>query len=112
MEVSTERRGDVLIAAVSGRIDPKSASALQTAITGTLQGGDRAVVLDFEQLAYIGNVGLRALRITARILRDHDVSLAICAPQGVVAAVFAGSGADRLIAVHPTRAVALEALAG
>ena len=112
MDVSTERRGDVLIAAVSGRIDPRSASALQTAITAALQGGDRAVVLDFEQLAYIGNVGLRALRITARILRDRDVSLAICAPQGVVAAVFAGSGADRLIAVHATRDAALEALAG
>ena len=112
MELSTERRGDVVVAAVSGRIDPKSAGALQTTITAALQRSDRAVVLDFEQLVYIGNVGLRALRITARILRDRDVRLAVCAPQGVVAAVFAGSGADRLIAVYPTRAVALEALAG
>ena len=110
MEVSSERRGDVLVAAVSGRIDPKSAGALETVITGALQNGDRAVVLDFAQLAYIGNVGIRALRITARVLRDRDVSLAVCAPQGVVAAVFSGGGVDRLITVYPTRAAALIAL--
>ena len=110
MEVSSERCGDVLVAGVSGRIDPKSAGTLEATITQGLQNGDRAVILDFERLTYIGNVGLRALRITARILRDREVSLAICAPQGVVAAVFAGSGADRLIKVYPTRAAALEAL--
>jgi len=35
--------------------------------------------------------------------------VAVCAPQGVVAAVFAGSGVDRLIAVYPTKAAALAA---
>lgn len=110
MEVTTERHGDVLVASVIGRIDPKAAGALQTAIAAALQDGDRAVLLDFEQLAYIGNVGVRALRIIARVLRDRGASLAICAPQGVVAAVFSGSGVDSLISVHPTRCAALAAL--
>ena len=110
MKVTTERHDDVLVACVSGRIDPKSAQALGTTVTAALDNGDRAVILDFEQLAYIGNVGVRALRITARILRDRDVSLAVCAPQGVVAAVFSGGGVDRLIAVYQTRDAALEAL--
>ena len=110
MDVTVERHDSVLVAAVSGRIDPKSAGSLETTITAALQGGDRAVILDFEQLAYIGNVGVRALRITARVLRDRDARLAICAPQGVVAAVFSGSGVDRLITVHSTRAAALAAL--
>ena len=110
MELSTERRDGVLLANVSGRIDPKSAGALETAITGALQNGDRAVILDFEQLVYIGNTGIRALRIIARILRDRGAALAICSPQGVVAAVFSGSGVDMLVTVHPTRASALEAL--
>ncbi len=66
--------------------------------------------LDFEQLAYIGNVGVRALRITTRVLRDRDVSLAVCAPQGVVAAVFSGGGVDRLITVYPTKTAALAGL--
>ena len=110
MELSTERRGGVSIVNVGGRIDPKSAGTLQTATTGALQPGDRAVILDFEELAYIGNVGLRALRIIARILRDHGAGLAVCSPQGVVAAVFSGSGVDTFLAVHPTKAAALEAL--
>ena len=110
MEVSTERHDGVLFANVSGRIDPKGAGALQTAITRALQNGDHAVILDFEQLVYIGNTGIRALRIIARILRDRGAALAICSPQGVVAAVFSGSGVDMLITVHPTRAAALEAL--
>ena len=110
MEFSTERHDGVLIANVSGRIDPKGASALETAITGALRNGDRFVILDFEQLVYIGNTGVRALRITARVLRDRGARLAVCAPQGVVAAVFAGSGVDTLITVHPTRAAALETL--
>ena len=48
MEVSTERHDGVLFANVSGRIDPKGAGALQTAITRALQNGDHAVILDFE----------------------------------------------------------------
>ena len=112
MEVTTERHEGVLVATVSGRIDPKSAGALQTAITAALRDGDRAVILDFEQLAYIGNVGLRALRIIARLLRDHGAAMAICSPRGVVAAVFSGSGVDTLIRVYPTRDAALAALDG
>ncbi len=112
MNVSIERYDNVLVAGVSGRIDPKSAGSLQTTITDELRNGDQAVILDFEQLAYIGNVGVRALRITARILRDRGVSLAVCAPQGVVAAVFSGSGVDRLISVYPTQGAALEVLSG
>ena len=112
MEVTTERHGKVLVANVIGRIDPKAAGTLQSSITAALRGGDRAVILDFEQLAYIGNVGVRALRIIARVLRDRGAALAICAPQGVVAAVFSGSGVDSLISVYPTRDAALEALDG
>ena len=110
MNVTTERYDNVLVARVSGRIEPTSAQALETTVTGALKNGDGAVVLDFEELAYIGNVGVRALRITARVLRDRGVRLAVCAPQGVVAAVFSGGGVDRLIAVYPTRAAALAVL--
>ena len=91
MDVTVERQKSVLVARVNGRIDPKGAGSLETTITAALQDGDHTVILDFEQLAYIGNVGVRALRITARVLRDRDVRMAVCAPQGVVAAVFSGA---------------------
>ena len=110
MKVATERHDGLLVARVSGRIEPRNAGALETAITGALRNGDNAVVLDFEELAYIGNTGLRALRITARVLLERGAALAVCSPRGVVAAVFSGSGVDMLIKVYPTRAAALEAL--
>ena len=112
MEVTTERHGHVLIASVIGRIEPAGAQTLQTTIITAVQNGDRAVVMDFEQLDYIGNVGLRVLRIIGRILRDRNAALVVCSPHGVVSAVFAGTGVDTLIKVYPTRAAALEALAG
>ena len=112
MNVSIERYDNVLVAVVSGRIDPKSAGSLQTTTTDELRNGDQAVILDFERLSYIGNVGVRALRIMANVLRDRSVRLAVCAPQGVVAAVFAGSGVDKLITVYPTQDAALKALGG
>ena len=110
MDLTTERHDGVLCARVSGRIEPRNAGEFQTAITGAVHNGDRAVVLDFEELAYIGNVGVRALHITARVLRDRNTRVAVCAPQGIVAAVFAGSGSDKLITVYPSRAAALAAL--
>ena len=82
MQVTTERHEGVLVARVSGRIEARDAGALEKAITGALRNGDRAVVLDFEELAYIGNVGVRALRITARVLRDRGAAVAVCSPQG------------------------------
>ena len=107
MDVSIERQDGVLVARVVGRIEPTNVQSLEATITAALQNGDRAVVLDFEQLRYIGNVGLRGLRIIARLLRDRGMALAICAPQGVVAAVFSGGGVDQLITVYQTRAAAL-----
>ena len=89
MEVTTERHGHVLIASVIGRIEPAGAQTLQTTIIAAVQNGDRAVVMDFEQLDYIGNVGLRVLRIIGRILRDRNAALVVCSPHGVVSAVFA-----------------------
>ncbi len=46
MEATIERQDGVLVARVSGRIEPANAQALESTITASLQNGDRAVILD------------------------------------------------------------------
>ena len=71
--------------------------------------GDRAVIMDFQTLEYIGSAGLRVVFMAASEFQKRDAAFALCSPPASVAEVIRISGMDQLIAVHPSRAAALAA---
>ena len=66
MDVSAERQDGVLSVRVEGRIDGANARQFEEAVRTAIEDGDRAVILDFEQLVYISSAGLRAVLMTAK----------------------------------------------
>ena len=102
MNVTTERREGILSAHVSRRIDAGNVREFEGTIRTAIEDGDRAMIMDFEKLVYIGIAGLRAVLMTAKSLWKRDATFALCSPQYVVRAVFQTSGLDRIIAIHPT----------
>ena len=109
MDVSAERQDGVLCVRAEGRIDGANARQFEETVRTAIEDGDRAVILDFEQLVYIGSAGLRAVLMTAKSMYRHDVGFALCCLTDVVRAAFATSGFDKIIAIHTTRADALAA---
>ena len=58
MELTIERDDNALTARVNGRIDSTNARDFEEAIRTKIEDGDRAVIMDFENLSYISSAGL------------------------------------------------------
>ena len=92
---------------MSERIDGASVRKFEETIRTAIEDGDRAVIIDFEKLAYISSAGLCAVLMTAKSLWSRDAALALCSLSNVIRATFEMSGFDKIIDIHPTRADAL-----
>ena len=88
MELTIERDDNALTASVNGRIDSTNARDFEEAIRTKIEDGDRAVIMDFENLSYISSAGLRAVLMTAKTLweagRQVRALLALGPGQGSV----------------------------
>ena len=91
MQVTAVRHADVLVVAVTGRIDYMNAeefkSALQPHLANCVAGGDK-VVLDLSRLEYVSSAGLRVLMIAAKDVRPRKGRLVAVALQPVVREIF------------------------
>ncbi len=112
MEISTEREAAALIVKAAGRIDGSNSQQFQDDLEAVIDDGDRAVVMDLEQLSYISSSGLRAMLLIARKLQRQQARFALCSLSESIREVFEISGFDRIIAVHAARSEAVAAVAG
>ena len=91
MQVTAVRHADVLVVAVTGRIDYMNAeefkSALQPHLANCVASGDR-VVLDLSRLEYVSSAGLRVLMIAAKDVRARKGTLVAVSLQPVVREIF------------------------
>jgi len=113
VEISSSQFADVVVAAPVGRIDHRSAAALEAFLAPLVQRAAAAkgvLLLDFTGVDYISSVGLRALMIASRQMRGAEGTIAVTNLQPVVAEIFAISRFDSVIDVLPSVAVALRQL--
>lgn len=91
MEVLPRRHGNVLVLSPQGRVDHVHADAFKTAIDRYLDDAKVSaspVILDFAAVDYISSVGLRALMLVARQVKQQDGRIVIAALQPLVEEVF------------------------
>ena len=110
MNVTCERGDGVLWLQVSGRINILNAAQFEEEIESAIEDGDRAVILDLENLTYISSAGLYAVLKLAKIAWKREAAFALCALSDHTHLVFKRIGFDKIIAIHPTRAEALASL--
>ena len=55
MAIQAEREGDTLVAKAEGRIDGTNARQFQDDLDSVIEEGDRAVILNFQDLMYISS---------------------------------------------------------
>lgn len=110
MDVKFDRRDGVLFVSVSGRLEAANAVAFEETVRTEIEDGDRAVIMDFATLEYLGSAGLRVIFMTASALHKRGARFALCSPPKPVAKVIHLSGMEQMVPVHPSRADALAAL--
>ena len=110
MDVTVDRNDDVLSLGVKGRIDYNTAPAFDEAVERAMKETDRALILDFEGVVFIGSAGLRVILLRGKALRERNVELVLCALSDSVRGVFQVTGFDRLFPIHATAADARASL--
>ena len=80
LDVEFERRDGVLIVSASGRLESANAAEFYKTVRAEIDDADRAVIMDFEALTFLGSAGLRAVFMTASDLDKRDGGIAVCSP--------------------------------
>lgn len=109
IDVKWERRDGVLIAILSGRIDSSNAEKLQGDLESGIDPEDQALVLDFENVSFIGSAGLWVSLIIAKKFHKPGKKFGICTLSVSVRKVIEVSGFDQIILVYNSQAEAVNA---
>ncbi len=109
MNVTDETRDGVLVLSPAGRIDTRTASDFEQAITTRTSGADAAnrIVMNFEGLDYINSTGMRVLLMLARKLAAGSGQLVLCGMKEHIFEVFRISGFNQILTITPTEEEAL-----
>ena len=112
MNITEEKRGDVLVVRPEGRIDTNTSDAFEKGLTGRIDGGSRRLVIDMGGTDYISSAGLRVLLLAARKLKGGDGQLVLAALNPSVRQIFELAGFFSIFAVEPDVEKAAERAAG
>ncbi len=110
MDLTTERHDNVLSIGVGGRLDWSNSDAFRDAMKDAIEETDRAVIIDFAELDFIGSAGLRVVLLAAKSLLERDASLLLCGLSEPVRDVFRITGFEQLLPIHETLAEARASL--
>ena len=102
MDLTFERRGNVLGVRADGRLDATTVVAFEEALRDEIEPQDVAVIVDFRQLAFISSAGLRIVLMTAKLPGRQDTTLSLCALSDPVHEAFRVTGFDQLLRVPDT----------
>ncbi len=113
MELSFERRADVIVLKPVGRIDHEAAATFNAALAPYLEncktGGDR-LLFDLSALDYISSAGLRVLMVATKRTKPVGGEIAVAAPHSVVREVLEITRFNLVFPVYATVADGLQAL--
>lgn len=106
LDIALERRGEVHVLVLGGRLDIDSAATLQLAVDDLMAGGARHLLLDATRLGYLSNAGLEVLVGLAERLKSAG-SLRLCGLGPAALEAVAAAGQSQRLAIFPDRAAAL-----
>jgi anti-sigma B factor antagonist len=98
------------VVAVSGDIDLYSAPDLRQALDDLIGAGKTRVLVDLSDASFIDSTTLGVLVGAIKRLRVRHGKLALACDDASILRVFAITGLDEVIGVHPTRDAGLAAL--
>jgi anti-sigma B factor antagonist len=110
MAIATEELpGGITKVVLDGRLDIDGAAAVDAQMN-VIAGTSKAVLLDLQNVSFLGSMGLRSLVAPARAIQGRGGKMVIFGPNEMVNNVLKVSGVDTMIPVHHHLQSALAAL--
>ena len=111
MAIATEELpGGIVRVILDGRLDIEGAAAVDLPMN-VIAGSRKAVLVDLQNVSFLGSMGLRALVAPGRAIKGRGGKVVIFGPNESVEKVLRTSGIDTLIPIHHELQSALDALA-
>jgi len=109
MELREESLGEVVVLAVTGRIDSNTAPTLGERLSETFATSRRRLVLDLRQLEYMSSAGFRILLLAARRAEETGSRFVLCSLSRKVHQMFELGGFLDLFSIAASREDAITA---
>lgn len=107
VDVKEERKGDVLIMRIKGRLDAISSPTAERKVFDSINNGQHKLILDFSGVTYLSSAGMRMLLSTTKKLKTLSGKLAVCCITTNVMDVLKMSGFDHVLELFKTEEEAL-----
>lgn len=92
MEIKQEKKGEVVIIGLVGRLDANTAGQLEKKILPLIDEGEKKLLIDFSELEYISSAGLRLLLLTAKKLKNIKGKIVLCSMKEYIKEIFEIAG--------------------
>ncbi|MEV0194573.1 STAS domain-containing protein [Kitasatospora purpeofusca] len=112
LRIEVRRTGPVRIVSVAGELDRDSVAGLRTALAGLPEEGLTRILVDLAGLSFCDSTGLNVLLRARQEAEPAGVRLELAGPRPVVVRLLAVTGADTVLRIHSSVAVALAAGGG
>lgn len=97
IDIKEEKKQDVLVIRLIGRLDAITASDAERKILSIIDRGEVKLLLDFRHVEYISSAGMRVLLAIAKKLRGLSGKLVLCSVNPRVMDVLKMSGFDHVM---------------
>ena len=109
MFISSDSQNDVIIISINGRMDGASAQELEDELSSRIRDGSVRILLDCNEMNYIGSAGMRVFLLAARRCKQAGGLLSIAALQPSCKSVVEMGGFHTIIDCYDSRDEALAA---
>jgi anti-sigma B factor antagonist len=110
MEINEERKADVVILGLSGKLDATTAKTFEDKILAEIDSGGRRFVIDLSQLEYVSSSGLRVLLLAAKRLQNADGKIVLCSMKDHIRQLFDLAGLSSILSIYGSRDEAIKSL--
>lgn len=110
MEISQEKKNNINVVKITGRLDASTAGSLEEAFHVFYDENKVKVLVNCEALDYISSAGLRVLLATAKEFKKQDGKIGLCNLNPNVKQVFEISGFTSIFPIYENEEKGLAAL--
>ena len=100
MEINEDKKGDVVILTLSGKLDATSSKAFEDRILAVIDAGERQLVVDLSRLDYVSSSGLRVFLLAAKRQNSASGKIVLCSLKDPVKEVFDIAGFSSIFSIY------------
>ncbi len=102
MEIKEEKRGEVKVIGLRGRLDAATSPDVERRLLAMVAQGEVRIAFDLSRLTYISSMGLRVLMVVAKQVQNSGGRLALATLNDTVREIFNLAGFTCLFSVFQT----------